>query len=111
MDSTKAHDLTSVDPRATAVGPTSVEGSSRRGRKRPFVTIIAPLVPLAAIAAVWHFADLGKLDSPERVAEAAQELRESPAGILYVLLAFVLGTLLFLPVTALQVGTLLAFGP
>lgn len=110
MDSTKAHDLT-AEPRATSVEPTPADAFTRSQRKRPFVTIIAPLVPIAAIAAVWHFADLGKLDSPERVAEAAQELRESPAGIAYVLLAFIAGTLLFLPVTALQVGTLLAFGP
>jgi phospholipase D1/2 len=78
-------------------------------RKKRKVVLLLPLIPLLAIAAIWYFADLSSLKSPERVAETARALRESPLGFVYVLIAFAAGTLLFFPVTALILGTTLAF--
>jgi uncharacterized membrane protein YdjX (TVP38/TMEM64 family) len=75
------------------------------------LTLLLPVIPLLAVGAVWYFADLGRLDTPEKVASAARSLREDPLSLLYVLLAFALGTLLFFPVTALILGTTLAFDP
>jgi len=75
------------------------------------LTLLLPVIPLLAVGAVWYFADLGRLDTPEKVAEAARALREDPLALVYVLVAFALGTLLFFPVTALMLGTTLAFDP
>ena len=73
--------------------------------------LLAPLVPLTAVGLVWWFADLSALESPERVAETARSLRDHPLGVLYVVLGFTVGTLLFLPVTAIIAGTALAYEP
>jgi len=75
------------------------------------LTLLAPVIPLITVVAVWYFADLGQYNSPEKVAEAARALREDPFAFVYVLLAFAFGTLLFFPVTALIAGTTLAFDP
>jgi phospholipase D1/2 len=80
-------------------------------RTQRALTLLLPVIPLLAAVAVWYFADLGRLDSPEKVAEAARSLREDPLAFVYVLLAFAVGTLLFFPVTALMLGTTLAFEP
>ncbi len=80
-------------------------------RPRHFAALVLPLVPLLAIGTAWCFGGLERLRSPEQIAALAASLRESPAGLLYVLGAFALGTALFLPVTGLMLGTTLAFDP
>jgi phospholipase D1/2 len=85
------------------------DNASSPGRRR--LLLLAPLLPLTIAGLVWWFADLSALESPEKVAETARSLRDSPFGLLYVLLGFTAGTLLFLPVTALMAGTALAFDP
>jgi uncharacterized membrane protein YdjX (TVP38/TMEM64 family) len=71
--------------------------------------LFAPLTLLVAIAAVWYFGDLGRLNSPDKIAAAAQALRDSPFAIFYVIGAFVLGSLVLFPITAMLAGTALAF--
>lgn len=92
-----------------SVPPLSVQERGL-GQQR-VLTLLLPVIPVVAAVAVWYFADLGRLDSPEKVAEAARSLREDPLAFVYVLLAFAVGTLLFFPVTALMLGTTLAFEP
>jgi uncharacterized membrane protein YdjX (TVP38/TMEM64 family) len=91
---------------------TSEHGSatSASSSKR-FLILAAPLLPIIVAGIVWWSGALEGLDSPERIAEAARSLRESPAAFPYVMLAYAVGTLLFLPVTALILGTALAFDP
>jgi phospholipase D1/2 len=83
-------------------------GSTRRAGSA--IVFLMPLVALLAVGAVWQFTDLRTIDAA-RFAEVARTLRESPAGFGYTLLAFALGTLLFVPVTPLVLGTLFAFDP
>jgi phospholipase D1/2 len=71
--------------------------------------LFAPVLLLIAVGAAWYFGDLGRLNSPEKVAAAARDLRASPYAILYVIAAFALGSMLFFPITALMTGTALAF--
>lgn len=73
--------------------------------------MFAPLLPFVALLAVWLSGGLSRFDTPEEVAEALQSLRGHPLGFAYVLLGYAVGTLLFMPITALIAGTLLAFGP
>jgi phospholipase D1/2 len=71
--------------------------------------LFAPLTLLVAVAAVWYFGELSELNSPEKISDAARSLRESPLALLYVVLAFVFGSLLFFPITALMAATALTF--
>ena len=87
-----------------------VPPTERAPRKRPIV-LLGPLVPVVVVALAWAFGGLDRFDSPESIAEAARSLGDSPIAILYVLLGFGVGTLLFLPVTALIAGTAIAFDP
>lgn len=77
----------------------------------PRWTAFAPVaVTLLVIAALWAFGVFDRFDSPQRFAEALRGVRDAPLGVLYVVLAFVLGTLVFVPITVLIAGTLLVFG-
>jgi phospholipase D1/2 len=75
------------------------------------LTLFAPLVPLIALVAIGVGGGLSRYDTPDEIASALGSLRDSPYGLLYVLLGYGVGTLLFMPITALIAGTLLAFGP
>jgi uncharacterized membrane protein YdjX (TVP38/TMEM64 family) len=70
----------------------------------------ACLLAAGGIFCAWQFTELGEFTSLARVASAARELRVSPLGPLYAVLAFVAGALLFVPSTLLIAGTVLAFG-
>jgi phospholipase D1/2 len=95
-----------------AASPTSARPSRAPTPRRRPLLILLPLLPLLLlIAAVWGFADLDQLNSADKVAAAARKLSASPAAFPYVLLAFVFGTAVFFPVTALITGTVLAFDP
>jgi uncharacterized membrane protein YdjX (TVP38/TMEM64 family) len=73
--------------------------------------LFAPLVPLVALVAIWLGGGLSRFDTPEEVSAALRTLRDHPFALGYVLLGYGLGTLLFMPITALIAGTLLAFDP
>jgi phospholipase D1/2 len=64
-----------------------------------------------ALAAAWRWTDLGDLLAPGRLRGFGETLRELPASPLFVLGAFVLGTLLVVPVTAMIAAVMLVFGP
>jgi phospholipase D1/2 len=85
----------------------SLEVAAPIWRRR--LKLFAPLLLVVAVAAAWYFGDLGELNSPAKVADAARSLRESPYAILYVVAAFAIGSLLFFPITALMAGAALAF--
>lgn len=89
-----------------AAPPNTQSGSSALGK----LAMFAPLLPLVALVAVWASGGLSRFDTPEEVAEALRSLREHPLGVAYVLLGYAVGTLFFMPITALIAGTLLAFG-
>ncbi|MDB4987680.1 MAG: hypothetical protein JWN04_2858 [Myxococcaceae bacterium] len=96
---------------ATREPPVQASSVLTESRRRKPLTLILPLLPLLAVAAVWYFAGLGELNSSEKTAAAARALRDSPAAFAYVLLAFSAATLLFFPITALITGSVLAFDP
>lgn len=75
------------------------------------LAVFAPLVPLAVLIIVWVSGGLGDYGSPAKIAKALGALRDSPLGFGYATLGFTLGSLLFVPITALIAGTMLAFGP
>ncbi|MBS1150224.1 MAG: hypothetical protein H6Q89_1922 [Myxococcaceae bacterium] len=73
--------------------------------------VLAAVAFLTGVAAIWHFADLSTFHSAAEVGRAVRAIGEGRLGFVYVPAGFALGTLLFLPVTALIGGTILAFDP
>lgn len=89
-------------------------GQSEQGKKqkqrRIWAGVIIMLLLFAA-AAAWRWTPLAELISPHRLAGWAASVRESPVRHFYVLAAYVVGSLLFIPVTALILVTAIIFGP
>jgi phospholipase D1/2 len=76
------------------------------------VLVIGGLLALfLALAAAWRWTEFSDLLSPGRLRELAESIRQMPASPLLVLVAFVVGTLLVVPVTAMITATVLVFGP
>jgi phosphatidylserine/phosphatidylglycerophosphate/cardiolipin synthase-like enzyme/uncharacterized membrane protein YdjX (TVP38/TMEM64 family) len=73
--------------------------------------VAAALITLAALAAVWRWTPLRDWVALESLVGMARALDESPAAPLVVLVAYVVGGLLVVPVTALIIATGIVFGP
>jgi len=71
---------------------------------------IAILLALFAAAAAWKWTPLADLIDVDRVAGWAASLRQSPARHLYLIGAYVVGSLLLLPITLLILVTAIVFG-
>lgn len=107
----ESKDVREVNATEARAEKSALPGSSRsspNARSRA-ATYLAPVIPLVTVAAVWYFADLGRFNSAEKVAAAAEAVRTNPLSPVFVILAFAIGTLLFFPITALMLGTILAF--
>ena len=83
----------------------------RRSARRSLVSYAAVLLSALVIAAAWKWTPLGDLLVIDRLVAAGRFLRESPAGFLYVLGAFLVGALVFFPVTILIFATTMTFDP
>jgi phospholipase D1/2 len=86
-------------------------GEVRASRLGQALVIAGLLAFFLALAAAWRWTDLGDLLAPGRLRGLGETLRELPASPLFVLGAFVLGTLLVVPVTAMIAAVMLVFGP
>jgi uncharacterized membrane protein YdjX (TVP38/TMEM64 family) len=73
--------------------------------------VAAALITLAALAAVWRWTPLRDWVALEALVNMAHTLDESAFAPLVVLVAYVVGGLLVVPVTALIIATGIVFGP
>jgi uncharacterized membrane protein YdjX (TVP38/TMEM64 family) len=69
------------------------------------------LLLLTGFALAWRFGPLGDMLSVETATGVAHSLADSPAAAVYVLLAFVAGSLVVLPVTLLVTATAAVLDP
>ena len=84
----------------------------RRGRRRRRLWIgVAILLVLCAVAAAWKWTPLADLIRVDRVAGWAASLRQYPARHLFLVGAYVIGSLLLLPITLLILVTGIVLGP
>jgi uncharacterized membrane protein YdjX (TVP38/TMEM64 family) len=93
-----------------AADSSNMPENTQHARAGGKLAMFAPLLPLIVLVVVWFSGGLSRFDTPDEIAKAFDSLRDNPYGFVYTLLAFGLGTLFFVPITALIAGTLLAFG-
>lgn len=85
---------------------------SEHGKQRRRIWIgIGVLVLLFAAAAAWKWTPLADLIDINRTARWAATLRDSPARHFYLLAAYVMGSVLLVPITLLILITAIVFGP
>ena len=82
-----------------------------RNQKRRMWVGILILLLLFAAAAAWKWTPLADLININRMAGWAGSLRQSPARHLYLIGAYVIGSVLLVPVTLLILVTAMVFGP
>jgi phospholipase D1/2 len=71
----------------------------------------AVLLVLFAAAAAWKWTPLADVIDIDRLSGWAASMRENPARHLYLLGAYVIGSLLLVPITAIILVTAIIFGP
>ena len=90
---------------------TLVPKASRRSVRQQLIMGSSVLAGLLALAAGWHWTPLGQLLDIPMLVGMAEQFKQSAAAPFLALAAFVLGGLMVVPVTAMIVVTVLAFGP
>lgn len=88
----------------------AVETAKNSTQKRRMWLGVIILLLLFAAAAAWKWTPLADLIDTHRLAGWAASLRKSPARHFYVLAAYVIGSILLVPVTALIFVTAIVFG-
>jgi len=85
---------------------------AQRGTQRRRIWIgVGVLLVLFAAAAAWKWTPLADLITVERMTRWAASLRESPARHFYIIGAYIIGSLLLVPITLLILVTGIVFGP
>jgi phospholipase D1/2 len=88
-----------------------VHKGEQGGRQRRRIWIgVAILIVLFAAAAAWKWTPLADLINVNRAARWAASLRESPIRHLYLIGAYVIGSVLLIPITLLILITAVVFG-
>lgn len=72
---------------------------------------LAVVAIIVGLIAAWHMTPLSRMLDPDSLSAALKDLRRSPWGPLAVVGLFIVGGFLLFPVTALILGTAIAFGP
>jgi phospholipase D1/2 len=84
---------------------------SKGSRRRRIWLAVAILVLLFGVASAWQWSPLADQIDIRRVAAWAVSLRKNPARPLIILAAYIVGSLVMVPITVLIGATALVFGP
>lgn len=87
------------------------EAKPKRQQRRRIWIAAAILLVLFAAAAAWKWTPLAEVIDVQRMAAWAGSLRESPSRYFYLLAAYIVGSILMVPITALILVTAIVFGP
>jgi phospholipase D1/2 len=82
-----------------------------RKKRRAIWLAVGILVVLFAMAAAWKWTPLAEQIDIRRISAWALSLRSNPARPLIILAAYLIGSLLLVPVTVLIMATAIVFGP
>ena len=80
-------------------------------RRRPVWIAVVILLALFAMAAAWKWTPLADFIDLHRMSGWIAAMRQSPARHLYVLGAYLIGSILLVPITVLILMTAVIFGP
>jgi uncharacterized membrane protein YdjX (TVP38/TMEM64 family) len=80
-------------------------------RKDFSLRVLIVLLALLALPAAWRWTPLGEWINFETITAWQQSVKGSPGAPYLVAAAYVVGSLVFFPVTILSVATVLTFGP
>ena len=89
----------------------SAKTKGKNSQKQRIWIGVVVLLFLFAAAAAWKWTPLADLIDINRLSGWAAALRESPTRYLYLLGAYVIGSVLLVPITALILITAIIFGP
>jgi phospholipase D1/2 len=92
---------------AASVLPTE----DREPASRALLRLGAVVAFLLALAAMWAWTPLGEWLTVARLTTAAERVRAMPGAPLVVVVAYIVGSAVMLPLTILIVATILVFGP
>jgi phospholipase D1/2 len=103
-----------ADPRRPLI-PSRLTRFHKMAGKRPFKgrrvwIILAILAALATISLLWSHTPLVQYADTEKLADLFEKARNSPLALLWVVVIYVVGGLLFFPVTVLSGAVILVFG-
>ena len=104
-----------LDPEEPIDAEQLMEEVVSRGEKRPMavrsLAIGMVIVALCALALAWRYTPLRDLVNADSLAQASEGLTQSPLAPLAVVVAYVVGGLIMLPVTVMIAATGIVFGP
>jgi phospholipase D1/2 len=86
------------------------KGDGKQQKRRIWIGV-AILILLCAAAAAWKWTPLADFITVEKMARWGASLRESPTRHFYILGAYIIGSLLLVPITLLILVTAIVFGP
>jgi phospholipase D1/2 len=89
----------------------STSTADKRNQRRRIWIGVGVLVVLFAAAASWKWTPLADWITVEKMARWAASLRESPARHFYIIGAYIIGSVLLVPITLLILVTVIVFGP
>jgi len=98
-----------LDPDHLIDGIVTTEERPRVGKR--IIVITLALLFFAALAAAWRWSPLGEWITPATFEALAETIRQAPATPVWVMLVYVVASLLAVPITLVVVATALAFGP
>jgi phospholipase D1/2 len=85
--------------------------ATSKGRRRRIWLAVAILALLFGAAAAWKWTPLADQIEIRKVAAWAFSLRNNPARPVIILAAYLIGSLIMVPITVLIIATALVFGP
>jgi phosphatidylserine/phosphatidylglycerophosphate/cardiolipin synthase-like enzyme/uncharacterized membrane protein YdjX (TVP38/TMEM64 family) len=110
-----APDSSLIDPERPLDSDQLVEefwpGTMRRHAAPYFIRLALLLACLAALAIVWRSTPLVRILDPKALFTSVVEISNSPFAPIWVVGAYTLGSLIFIPITLLIIATAAAFGP
>ena len=93
----------------------SAEAAQVPGDGKPripaFVKGLGFLLVLVAIPLAWRFTSISELVNFDAVVAWQESVKSHPAALIFVVAAYLLGSLVFFPVTILNIATIFTFGP
>ena len=93
------------------VGSLKAHGANNRNSGPVPWKIVAGFVLLLALPLVWRWTPLQHWINLDTILDWQRSLRNDPAALVYVVAVYLVGSLVFFPITILTLATVFAFGP